>query len=57
MFVEKEPVIYKEFRGTISFVGNEYVVIDIPPKDIGRNPARLIVYRQNYQSIIRQNEV
>jgi len=55
MFAEKEQVIYKEFVGTITFVGKEYVVIDIPPKDTGRNPARLIVYRNDYDKITSQD--
>ena len=47
-FVEGTEVEYQGNSGVIDFISHEYVVIAIPSK---LNPARLIVYRENYSQI------
>lgn len=55
MFAENDRVIYRGMCGIISFVGNSYVVVNLPPaKD--RNSARLVIYSENYSEIIRENQ-
>lgn len=44
-------VFYVDIQGTITFVGKQYVVIDIPSKS-NRNPARLVVFGENFRDII-----
>lgn len=51
MFVEKEKVVYKGMCGTIAFICNEYVVVEINTVQ-GKKPARLVVYQENYKNII-----
>ena len=50
IFAEKTPVIYKQMYGVIAFVCDQYVVIETN-KQLERNPARLLVFRENYKSI------
>lgn len=47
-FVQGTEVEYLNHQGVIDFISHEYVVIAIPSK---LNPARLIVYRENYSKI------
>ena len=49
-FSEGTKVIYKERTGIIDFVDNEYVVVRWDEVE-GVNPARLIVYPQQYNDI------
>lgn len=51
MFVEKTEVVYRKMCGIIDFVGDQYVVIKLPPKP-GRNSARILVYKENQKEII-----
>ena len=55
MFVKNEQVTYRGLLGTITFTGVNYVIIDIPPKEVGRNAPRLVVYDFNYSEIISQD--
>lgn len=55
MFVEKEQVVYKGMCGTIAFICNEYVVIELPPKK-GRKPPRLLVFQESYENIITDKQ-
>jgi hypothetical protein len=55
MFVEKTEVVYRGMCGIIDFVGDQYVVIRLPPKP-GRNSARLLVYKENQKEIIIMKE-
>lgn len=50
IFSENTEVTYREMSGVIDFVCNSYVVLKLPSKP-DRNPARLIVFRENYKDI------
>lgn len=55
MFVENDPVMYDGMKGIVAFIDKKYIVIQIDPAP-KRNPARLIVYRDKYDDIIKLNE-
>lgn len=55
MFVENEPVSYRGSSGIIAFIDTKYVVIEITPVE-GRNAPRIVVYRSDYENIIRQDD-
>ena len=50
IFPQGTEVIYHGMYGVIDFVCDHYVVLKLnaPP---GKNPARLIVYRENYKQL------
>jgi hypothetical protein len=50
IFAKGTKVFYKETYGVISFVGQQYVVIETSPAP-NRNPPRIIVYPQFYKDI------
>lgn len=50
MFEEGTKVSYQSMRGTLNFIGESYVVIELESSE-SRSPARLLVYRQNYKLI------
>jgi hypothetical protein len=50
IFSENTQVIYKQLYGFIDFVCDSYVVIQVQP-NVKRNPARLLVFRENYKEI------
>lgn len=50
IFSEKTEVIYKGMYGMIDFVCDTYVVVQVQSKT-DRNPARLLVFRENYKLI------
>lgn len=49
-FTEGKTIIYHEFQGILSFVGDNYVVIEIAGSP-NRKPARVLIYRHNFDSI------
>jgi hypothetical protein len=55
MFVEKTEVIYRGMCGIIQFVGDQYVVIKLPPKP-SRNSPLLLVYKENQSEILIMKE-
>lgn len=48
IFIEGMEVLYDNLSGVIDFIGQTYVVIAITSP---KNPARLLVYRENYKNI------
>lgn len=50
-FSEGMKVSYDNFDGSISFVGDNYIVIEIDGST-NQNPARLLIYRHNYKYVI-----
>lgn len=56
MFAEKQPVMFKNMTGLITFICNNYVVMEISPAK-GRSPAKLLIYCQNFKDIIGVHEV
>lgn len=50
VFSLNTEIIYQEMYGLIDFVCDNYVVLKLISNS-GRNPARLIVYRENYKNI------
>jgi hypothetical protein len=50
IFAEGTEVIYKGKSGVINFVCETYVVVEVPSAP-DRNPARLLVFRHNYNQI------
>jgi hypothetical protein len=53
IFSEGTAVIYKEMYGHIDFVCDSYVIVQISAQH-NRNPARLLVFRENYKQITIQ---
>ncbi len=51
IFSEKTEVTYRGMFGVIDFVCDSYVVVQIPSASSGRNPARLIVFREYYKEM------
>ena len=51
IFSVKTEVTYRGMFGVIDFVCDSYVVMEIPPKSKGTNPARLIVFREYYKEM------
>jgi len=49
-FAEGTEVIYNDMQGTIGFVGDSYVVIQIIAKPGSKSPG-LVVYREDYKNI------
>lgn len=50
MLVEGIKASYDTFEGIISFVGDNYIVIEIAGST-DKNPARLLIYRHNYKYV------
>ena len=50
IFSEQTEVTYNGMYGVIDFICDHYVVVKLTPK-ANTNPARLIVYRENYKQI------
>jgi hypothetical protein len=50
IFAEGTKVIYKGSYGVIDFICESYVVVEVPSTP-DRNPARLLVFRHNYNEI------
>lgn len=50
IFSENTEVIYQGMYGVIDFVCDHYIVLKINPLP-NKNPARLIVYRENYKQL------
>lgn len=50
MLIKDQLVLYKDMQGIISFIGNNYVVIETNLV-FDRKPARLVVYSSDYEKI------
>ena len=50
IFSEGTKVTYKDISGSVAFVCDRYLVIEIA-SSFERKPARLLVYRHNYNLI------
>ena len=50
MFEVNQSVIYRGMSGIITFVDNNYVIMETPPIE-GRNSPRLIIYPYNYSKV------
>ena len=50
IFAENTQVTYKGMCGVISFICDQYVVVQLSPAP-DRNPPRLVVFRHNYKDI------
>lgn len=50
IFSEGTEVTYSEMFGVVDFICDRYVVLKLNSK-VNINPARLIVYRENYKQI------
>lgn len=56
MFVEKDFITYRGMNGIISFIGKNYLIMELPPSP-GRSPAKLLVIREHYSEVVKCNEV
>ena len=50
MIVEGTKVSYECFEGVVTFVGDNYIVIDIKGST-NQTPARLLIYKHNYRYV------
>lgn len=50
MFVENEPVTYKGIPGIVTFVGSDYIIIELPAAE-KRSSPKLLVYNQEYKNV------
>jgi hypothetical protein len=53
IFSEGTAVIYKEMYGVVDFVCDQYIVVQLPAQP-NHNPARLLVFREQYKQITIQ---
>ena len=49
-FAEKMIVSYQEMTGTIRFIGNQYLVLELPPSGVG-----VLIYREDWKNIELMN--
>jgi hypothetical protein len=50
MFEVNQSVIYRGMSGIITFVDNNYVIMETPAVE-GRNSPRLVIYPYNYSKV------
>ena len=50
MFVLNKSVVYREMEGYITYIDENYVIMETPAAE-GRNSPRLIILRKDYSKI------
>lgn len=50
MFVLNQSVVYREMEGYITYIDDDYVIME-PPAAEGGNSPRLIILRKDYSKI------
>lgn len=50
IFSEGLEIQYKDMYGVVDFICNSYIIIKLDSAS-HRNPARLLIYRENYNQI------
>ena len=50
MFVLNQSVVYREMEGYITYIDDDYVIMETPPVE-GRNSPRLIISRKDYSKV------
>lgn len=54
MFVKNELIVYRGICGRVTYIGNSYIIMEIPP--INNRSPRIIIYPEDYSKVIHDKQ-